>query len=71
MIVNKRWSAIAKIVAENKLGIVISNKELKNLNTILNISKKEYKLMVENIYDFRKTYTYNDQTMKPILEMLK
>jgi len=50
---------------------VISNKELKNLNTILNISKKEYKLMVENIYDFRKTYTYNDQTMKPILEMLK
>lgn len=71
LIVHKRWVAIAKIVRDNNIGIIISNKDLKNLNNIINVTYDEYKQMVENIYKFRNKYTYNKKTMKPILELLK
>lgn len=71
LVVNKKWKAIADMVKKNNIGIVISNKDFKNLDTILKISKKEYNLLVQNIYNYRVNYTYNDQTMKPILKILE
>lgn len=70
IVVNKKWKAIAKIVKEYGLGVIISNKEIKNLNQVLTISEDKYNAMIDNIYKFRQNYTYNKKTMKPIMEIL-
>ena len=70
LLVNKKWKELAKLVIENDIGILINNGDLDNINKKLKISQKRYMQLVENVYKFREKFTYNNKTMKPILEML-
>lgn len=71
IIVNKKWEALASLVRDNNIGIIIENKDLNNINEKLNISEKEYNNLLKSVYKFREKFSYNEQTMKPILEMLQ
>lgn len=68
IIVHEKWKPLVDIVKQYDIGIIISNKDIKKLDTILSISKSRYDTIVENIYKFRKLYTYNKQTMQVILK---
>jgi len=70
LLVNKKWKELAKLVVENDIGILVNNDDLDNINKKLRISQKRYIQLVENVYKFREKFTYNNKTMKPILEML-
>jgi len=69
ILVNEIFS-ISTLVAEYEIGIVVSNNDVKNLQRVLDISQKEYAKLVMNVKEFRKKFSYRDETMKPILEML-
>jgi len=71
VIVNKSMKSLSKIVEDNEIGIVFEDEDIKDFNQILDIGNEEYLDMVENVYKFREKYSYNENTMKPILEMLE
>lgn len=71
ILVNERFKSISKIVKDNGIGLVLTDQDLNNLNNKLDISNVEYNLLVKNVYKFRKKFTYNKKTMKPILNLLK
>jgi len=62
--------SVAKIVEKYKIGIVVKDSEIMKLNDFLNISQKDYLSLVENVYSFRESYSYNVETMRPILEAI-
>lgn len=47
--------SLAKIVKKYNLGIVIQNRDLENINNILEISEKEYKRKVKAIKNLEKS----------------
>lgn len=63
ILVNDKFFSMAKLVAENGLGIVFSNDELDKLDIKLDISNLEYQKYIENIHMFRKNFTYDDFTL--------
>jgi len=71
IIVNKSMKAIANIVKEHKIGIIFEDGDVVEFDKIINLSQENYKQMVENVYTYREIFSYNEETMKPILEMLK
>jgi glycosyltransferase involved in cell wall biosynthesis len=70
IVVNRAMSSLSKIVEDNNIGIVFEDEDVKHFDEILDISQKEYEILVENVYRFREDFSYNDITMKPIMEML-
>jgi len=64
ILVNKDFKAISHIVKKHNIGIVFSNNDLNNLTNILKITQKEYNQMIENLYVFRKTYTFENNYKK-------
>ncbi len=71
VVVNKAMKSLSKIVEENKIGIVFEDKDIDEFNKVLDIDKNEYNNLVSNVYIFRDKFSYNDETMKPILETLE
>lgn len=71
LLVNRRFKTLSKIVEKNKIGLTFTDKDLNDFKKILNISQKDYNLFVNNTYKFRKKFTYNQKTMKPILDLLR
>lgn len=70
VIVNKRFITLSEIVERNKIGITFVDEDLKDLKKILDITQNEYDQLVQNIYKFRESFTYNGETMKPIFDLL-
>ena len=56
ILVHEKFKSIAKMVKENKLGIVFSNNDLYRLNELLNIDKIEYENFLLNIVLFREKF---------------
>lgn len=70
VLINAALKSIARIVKEHNIGIVFQEKDLLELDTLLDIEPKEYEKMVQNVYNFRKVFTYNTQTLKELLSLL-
>lgn len=60
MIVNKEMKALAKIIKENNLGIVISDKDLKNIKKILKHNEKYYDNMLKCVKKFKYKFSYKN-----------
>ena len=71
IVVNRAMSSLSKIVEDNNIGIVFEDEDVERFNEILDINQEEYSSLVENVYKFREDFSYNDITMKPIMEMLR
>lgn len=71
VLINAALKSIAKIVREHKIGIVFEEKDLLRLDRVLDIEPKKYEEMVQNVYNFRKVFTYNTHTMKELLLLLQ
>lgn len=69
IIVHESFS-IAQLVETQGIGIVVKAKDVLNLKKLLDITEDEYLQLVANVYRFRESFTYNDETMRPILEFL-
>ncbi len=69
IIVNSKFISIAKIVKEEKIGLVFSNKDLENLNEIINSKKDEYSIYINNIKKYRKEFSYTKK-LKEIFDAL-
>jgi len=70
IIVNEKWVAIAQIVKKYKIGIVISNNDLNDFNSVFQISQYDYDQIVSNIYIYRSKYSYNNRTMNFLLRLI-
>jgi len=70
LLVNKRFKTLSTIVENNKIGFTFTDADLTDFKKILNISQKEYDLLLENIHKYRNKFTYNKTTMGPILSLL-
>ena len=70
ILVNKRFKSISKIVEENGIGLILDDKDLENLYIFLDIGTKKYNKLIKNVYKFREKFSYNNKTMKQILELL-
>lgn len=68
IIINDKMKSLAKIVKKYNLGIVIQNRDLENINNILEISEKEYKRKVKAIKKFRKKFTLENSKFKKVLD---
>ncbi len=66
LLVNKDFYSISNLVKKYKLGIVFSNKDLKNLDNKLDISQKEYNTFCKNIEKYRNKFTYKDKHLKEV-----
>jgi len=53
VIVSDEMTAVSRIVHENGLGLVISHRDLKNLDTILDDSRAEYGRFIDKIKSYR------------------
>jgi len=70
ILVNKKFKFLSKLVEKNSIGLIYEDKNLKDLNSLINITKKEYSDLLQNVNIFRKKFIYNQKTMKPILKLL-
>lgn len=59
IIVNAKMKAVAQIVRENNLGIVIANNELSKLTEIINKHQKNYDAMCSNVKKFKQQFSYD------------
>ncbi len=60
LLVNEKFSSMAKLVRDNNLGIVFNNNDLENLDKKLNITNEQYQNFVKSIIKFRTKFTYNN-----------
>lgn len=56
IIVNSKMKSLSKIVLKNGLGIVVSNKDMLSIKTI--IKDQDYDSMVQNIIKYKKRFQY-------------
>ena len=56
MIVNKRMKSLSEIVLKNGLGIVVSNKDMLNIKSI--IKNQDYNSLIQNIIKYKKKFQY-------------
>jgi len=68
ILVNEKFVSMATIVSENGLGIVFSNSDIENLDTVLKISQQQYSLYLKNIANFRNKYKYTDSIIESIFK---
>lgn len=61
IIVNEKMKAIAKIVQENNLGIVITNQELDFFEEIISYNQKFYDIRVENVKKYKNIFSYKEE----------
>lgn len=71
VLVNKRFRTLSNIVEKNKIGLTFVDDDLKDFKKILDITQNKYNQLLQNVYKFREIFTYNEETMKPILDLLR
>jgi len=65
IIVNKEMKSLSKLVTKYGLGIVVSNKDIKNLKNI--IKNKDYDKIVRNIIQYKKKFSYKNIKLEKLL----
>ncbi len=65
MIVNKKMKSLSKIVLENGLGIVVSNKDMLNIKSI--IKDQDYDGLLQNIIKYKEKFQYNNDKINLLI----
>lgn len=59
IIINRKITKMAEIVGKNKLGIVVDNNNINGLaKKLKKITNDEYQLLLQNVINYRKNFTY-------------
>ncbi|WP_434637267.1 hypothetical protein MLC35_00685 [Sulfurimonas sp. NW7] len=69
ILVNSKFVSMSNLVQKYQLGIVFSNNNLDEIDTILDKAKSEYSNYLDNIKKFRKEFVYKNKYLSEIIDV--